>query len=178
MGQDVTRKGDWIPTFTGKRFWPLDPRAEEFDIVDIAHQLAMICRYGGAVKRFYSVAEHCVLLSYAVPYRFAYAALMHDMAEAYIWDFVRPIKKEFPAYKVIEAAIEEVGAGRFRVVYPWPDEVVAADRRIVTDERAQLMTDTTTPWADAGEPLGIVVNGWTPDMAKARFLQRFHELRK
>lgn len=23
------RKGDWITTFTGKRFWPLDPRPEE-----------------------------------------------------------------------------------------------------------------------------------------------------
>lgn len=178
MARNDDRKGDWIPTFTGKQFWPFDPRATDFDIVDVAHQLGMVCRYGGAVTRFYSVAEHCVLLSHAVPYRFAYPALMHDLAEAYIYDIVRPVKKSLPEYRTIEGRIEEVGAGHFRVVYPWPDEVIDADRRIVTDERQQLMTDTTTPWADAGEPLGIKVKGWTPEVAKVRFLQRFHELRK
>lgn len=39
-------RGDWMQTFTGRRFYPLSPRAED----------------GGHVDRFYSVAEHCVLM--------------------------------------------------------------------------------------------------------------------
>lgn len=60
------RKGDWIQTVTGRPFWPLDPRVEELDIRDIAHSLAMQCRFGGHCHRFYSVAEHsvwCALVS-------------------------------------------------------------------------------------------------------------------
>lgn len=120
------------------------------------------CRYGGHVKRFYSVAEHCFILSHAVPYRFAFAALMHDLAEAYIGDIVRPFKRSLPDYKTIEGRIEEVGAGKFRVVYPWPEEVMEADTRILTDERHQLMAHAPIPWGTDCEPLGIKVNGWTP----------------
>lgn len=178
MGRNDDRKGDWIQTFTGRQFWPLDPRPEDFDIVDIAHALGNICRYGGHVKSFYSVAEHCVLLSHVVPYRFAFAALMHDLAEAYIGDIVRPFKRELPTYKTIEATIEEVAAGKFRVVWPWPEEVMEADTRILTDERHQLMAHAPIPWGTDREPLGVKVKCWSPDVAKVRFLQRFHELKK
>ena len=41
---DNNRIGDWIQTYTGKCFYPLDPRPEEIDIMDIAHSLSMTCR--------------------------------------------------------------------------------------------------------------------------------------
>lgn len=32
---DTTRNGDsWVQTYTGKAFWPLDPRPEDVDIED------------------------------------------------------------------------------------------------------------------------------------------------
>lgn len=52
------RKGDWILTFTGRRFYPLDPRPEDVCLEDIAHALSLICRYNGHSRFFYSVAEH------------------------------------------------------------------------------------------------------------------------
>ena len=61
------RCGDWIQTFTGRQFWPLDPHVDEIYIEDIAHSLSMQCRFTGHSLRFYSVAEHSVLVSYAVP---------------------------------------------------------------------------------------------------------------
>lgn len=54
------RRGDWMQTFSGIQFYPLDPRVEDVRIEDIARALAMQCRYNGHVTRFYSVAEHSV----------------------------------------------------------------------------------------------------------------------
>ena len=99
------RKGDWMQTFTGRQYWPLDPRADEVDPVDIAHHLSMICRYCGASTRFYSVAEHTLgvlyvglreadrrLPAFARYSRLVIAALLlHDAAEAYCHDLLRPI---------------------------------------------------------------------------------------
>lgn len=54
------RVGDWMQTYTGLAFWPLDPRPEEINIDDISHALSMQCRYAGHCRTFYSVAEHSV----------------------------------------------------------------------------------------------------------------------
>lgn len=47
------RHGSFMQTATGRKFWPMDPRAEEVFIEDIAHSLSMQCRYAGHVLRFY-----------------------------------------------------------------------------------------------------------------------------
>lgn len=41
------RRGDWIQTYTGRQFWPMNPRQEDVCIEDIAHALSMLCRYNG-----------------------------------------------------------------------------------------------------------------------------------
>lgn len=91
------RTGEYIRTFTGRQFWPLDPRADEVEIKDIAHALSNMCRFNGHTKRFYSVAEHCVRVAdlFRVEGKFGYPgllALLHDAAEAYLVDLPRPVK--------------------------------------------------------------------------------------
>src|SRR5690606_29748913 len=98
-----TRKGDWMQTFTGRRFWPLDPRPDEICIEDIAHALSMQCRYAGHCLSFYSVAEHSVLLSQHVAEPFRRWALLHDASEAYLVDVPRPIKGDLSNYRAVEA---------------------------------------------------------------------------
>jgi hypothetical protein len=77
----------WIQTVSGRQFWPLAPKAEDVDIGDIAHALAMKCRYSGHTQKFYSVAEHSVHISLALlrdgwnPTT-ALWGLLHDAAEA------------------------------------------------------------------------------------------------
>src|SRR5689334_11513518 len=99
----AARVGDWMMTLSGKRFWPLDPRPEDVDFRDIGHALSMICRYGGHVRRFYSVAEHSALLARWFEARgdftFAKYALLHDGTEAYIGDMVRQLKQFMPEFK-------------------------------------------------------------------------------
>ena len=170
------RKGDWMQTFTGVAFWPMDPHPDEVNIADIAHSLAHQCRYGGHSKMFYSVAEHCVLLSHAVPAELAFSALMHDAAEAYLVDVPRPIKRFLGGYRDIEKALEAVIMPKFGLPYPIPELVMEMDTQILTDERQQLMATPPLPWGTDMKPLGVTCLGYVPHEAERRFLARFEEL--
>lgn len=59
------RIGKWMFTYTGAKFWPLDPRPEEMPIETIAYALSKQCRYAGHVTRFFSVAEHSIWITVA-----------------------------------------------------------------------------------------------------------------
>src|SRR5262245_8676820 len=105
-------KGPTIMLASGRLFDFLDPHGSNFDINDIAHGLAHICRYAGQCRRFYSVAEHSVLVSDTVE-QFAYEALLHDAAEAFIGDLTRPFKQLLPEYRRIEPSVEDAIIERF-----------------------------------------------------------------
>lgn len=99
--------GDYIITYTGKHFYPMDPNPDDLDIEDIAHALSYICRGNGQVRTFYSVAEHCIncaLEAEARGYsrRVALACLLHDASESYMSDVPRPFKKYLKDYKEME----------------------------------------------------------------------------
>lgn len=175
--EDSTRKGDWIQTFTGVAFYPLDPRPNEIHIRDIAHALSMQCRYGGHARYFYSVAEHCILLSQAVPPELALAALMHDAAEAYLVDVPRPIKSSLTGYREIEAVLEASIAMRFSLADPCPALVKEYDTRILNNERSALMSPAPREWLPCGDPLpGVRIIGLQQARAETMFLRRFEEL--
>jgi hypothetical protein len=93
------RCGDWFVTFTGKRFYPLDPRIEDIEIRDIAHSLSLQARWMGHSQTHYSVASHslaCACVAerdYPGVTDISAWCLMHDAAEAYVGDVIRPIKR-------------------------------------------------------------------------------------
>jgi hypothetical protein len=166
-----------MQTFTGRQFYPLDPRPDEIDPADIGHALSLLCRYGGHVDRFYSVAEHCVLMSEAVAPENALAALLHDATEAYVVDVPRPLKRQLAGYREIEAGVWSAICLRFHVAGDLPREVKDADDRILLTERNALMSRTTHAWAQEGlDPLGVVITGWSPLEAERRYLDRLAAL--
>lgn len=173
-------RGDWMQTYTGRAFFPLDPRPDDLDLRDIAHALGMVVRYAGHVTRFYSVAEHCVLMSEAVAPENAAWALLHDAPEAYIGDMVRPLKRQpsMAAYVEADDRIMATICYRFDLDYAMPAEVKLADTRILRDERAELLGPSPQPWSDAEqvESLGVHVQGWAPDVAAASYLARAFQL--
>lgn len=171
-------RGDWMQTFTGRRFYPLDPRPDEIDPEDIAHALSLLCRYGGHVDRFYSVAEHCVLMSQAVPPEHALAALLHDATEAYVVDVPRPLKRQLSDYRDIEEQVWFAIAFRYGLDFTLPQSVKDADNRILLTERAALLS-RAEPWhsLDDYTPLPVQIEGWAPVRAEARYLARLEELR-
>jgi hypothetical protein len=172
------RRGDWMQTYSGRQFWPVDPRADEIDIVDIAHALSMQCRFAGHCLKFYSVAEHSVHLSHVVPPEDALWALLHDASEAYLTDVVRPLKPFLSGYGEAEDAVMRAVCDRFRLPHEVPASVKIADGRILADEAAQNMAAPPVAWVARGAPLGIQLRYWRPDMAKVIFLERFVELTK
>lgn len=174
------RIGQWMQTISGKQFWPLDPRPEDFDIEDIAHALSNVCRFGGHTKFFYTVAEHCVHVSKVCDPEHALEGLLHDATEAYIGDMVRPLKRSLPEYKVIENRIAEALARRFGLTYPWPHSVKKADEGVLMAEQRALLAPPPEPWTfeDHAPPLpsDVRIGGWSPDKARAGFICRFIEL--
>jgi 5'-nucleotidase len=175
-----TDRGPCIQTYSGKDFYLLDPKPLDVDLETIAHALSLLCRYGGHVRHFYSVAEHCVLMSHVVPEEHALAALLHDAAEAYVVDVPTPLKRLLIGYASIEANVLRAIGGRYGVVLdPLPPAVKDVDLRIVLDERRALMGPPASPWAMDSrglEPLGVHVRGLKPRFAEGLYLDRFMEL--
>lgn len=186
----------WIQTFKGNQVWPFlpDHPKNRFTIQDIAHHLAFQVRWSGAVRRFYSVAEHCVLGSKIIDDRFALKFLMHDCEEAYMGDQSRPVKMQLwvgaplyvPQIRLKEAGdalrnaiLDDLDIGRI-------DGEAAEAVRIVDDEMlvreaVDLMTDG--PHRDFAmhpkkgfvpAPVGLCC--WSPEIAERKFLERWAEL--
>jgi uncharacterized protein len=174
------RRGDWIQTFTGVQFWPLDPRPGEIDIVDIAHSLSMQCRFAGHVHTFYSVAEHSVRASEIVPNPDMLWALLHDASEAYLVDLPRPLKQFSQLgryYREIEHWLMAVICARFNLRRYQPDSVKEADRIMLVTEKRDVMGMPPKPWEDRESiPLNGQIQPWTQAEAKLRFLERYSEL--
>lgn len=169
----MTSRGDWIQTAYGRQFWPMDPRPNEVFLDDIAHALSMLCRFGGHCLRFYSVAEHCVLMARASQPEFRRWALLHDASEAYLVDVPRPIKPFLLGYDAAEANIMRAVAVRFNLHLGLPDQVKAMDRAILMDERQQNMAPAPVPWSTDAAPLGVTLQFWSPEQARAEFLKVF-----
>ena len=177
------RVGDWQLTASGREFWPLDPRPEEIDIGDIAHQLARICRWGGATKGHYSVAEHCVMLAQYFGehdnFELARWALMHDAAEAYLGDIVRPLKPFFSDFRGYERRLEMMIWQKYGLQGDLPSPVRRADTAILGDERDQLFGEDSAHShrkRDGETGLSLRLPQWTADVATQQFLLYFHLL--
>jgi hypothetical protein len=128
------RKDDYVQTIGGTMFWPMDPRADEISIDDIAHALSQQCRYAGHTPGFYSVAQHLVVCcDQAVKLcpDLALTVLMHDASEAYLSDLPRPVKRMLSGYLDIERTVEQAIPDKYGLAYPYPAIVRLIDNRML-----------------------------------------------
>ncbi|WP_234192370.1 hypothetical protein [Pseudacidovorax sp. NFM-22] len=153
-----------IFTAGGNYFELLAPTQSVFDIADIAAVLSKLCHFGGHTRRFYSVAQHSVLMSYHVPPADAYAALMHDTAQAFVGDMPRPLKELLPEYRRVEKGVGAAVMERFQVPLPLPESVEHFDRVRLATEQRDLMPPHDDEWPQiAGiEPLSTVTRPGRP----------------
>lgn len=185
VATEATHGTNWIETYTGRQVWPL-AAAGDIDLEDIAHSLAMTCRFGGHTRLFYSVAQHCVLASELIAPEFALWGLMHDAAEAYLGDVTRPIKGSL--WGEIRMTMKPFGrfeddmllliAEKFHLPWPapWP-AIDQVDLLLLASERLALLNPGDA-WPSIAEFIGreIPIDAWEPEYAKAKFKARAIEL--
>lgn len=160
------------------------PTPEMIHIEDIARALSLQCRFGGHARRFYSVAEHALLVSRLVREAghgpdLQFAALHHDSAEAYLGDVTKPLKNLLGVkYPRLTVAVDNAIRERFGMDWPLLDDpaVKAADDEAMFIEASVLKVsrgigpqwghDRTAPPA---MPHGAVAC-WSPEWAEGMFL--------
>lgn len=196
----------WIQTFTGRQYWPLDPRPADVCVEDIAHHLGYICRFSGACTRFYSVAEHSTHVSCVVEGvledrgeknpALVLRAHLHDAAE-YVppHDVARPVKysdrctflRTIESYNEI-AIFEALGL-------PYCDNagdvlIKEADNAMLLAEQEAIMRPAPADWVPievaprflelARRRMALAVVGFggssSPDRAGEVWLERYRKL--
>ena len=160
-----------------------DPKPDAFDIEGIAGSLSRICRFGGWIRWFYSVAEHACLVQRLVieaghP-ELAGEALHHDTHEAFTCDLPTPLKNavdENGAYSALVEPIDQVIAAAFRLdaeKFHHP-AIVAADRLALRMEAAVLKDSQGITGAWEWRELPELPDDWAPglqpEQAQAAFL--------
>jgi len=70
----------------------INPEPAQVCLYDMAKGLGNICRFGGQINTFQSVARHTLLVWYLAPARLKKVALLHDASEAYLGFIVKPFK--------------------------------------------------------------------------------------
>jgi len=177
----------WIQSTSGRKLLPFALQADSVTVEDIAHHLSQICRFNGACRGVYSVAEHAVRMSYEVPREHALAALHHDDGEYVLGDIPRPMKsrmavwdpvgQEYHSVKLVEERTHRVICRALGISSEIPPCVHAADLRMVVTEARDLMTPSPEPWQIDAKPYGWhIFQPWSTDLAAQRFLWRHREL--
>lgn len=179
----MNTRNAWISTYTGKQFFLLHPTAKSIDIHDIAHSLAMQCRWTGHSVYHYSVAQHSYYCSFLVPRGYELEALLHDASEAYCGDLNRPLKHFTPAGKAYRAQ-EAIVMNAIRVKFHLPllesPFVKDADDQMLYAEKRQIVKGKHK-WGTtrgSGQSARVKIVRWNPWKAERMFLRRFKELKE
>ena len=98
----------WYQSYPcGQKIWVLEPEKTEIFIPDLVKGLVQTIRWNGFSLRSISVAEHSLHVADMLPNNIQLFGLLHDAAEAYIFDAVRPIKKGIKIFGVPFEVIED-----------------------------------------------------------------------
>jgi 5'-deoxynucleotidase YfbR-like HD superfamily hydrolase len=140
----------YIVTYTGKRFDLPVPQLDQIDILDIATHQSRIPRFVGATSRFFSVAQHSIVVAYlSVSVTDYYAppphlsgflmremlkeGMGHDAHEAYMGDTPSPVKGILTGqdgampWRGLEHTIDAVIRQKFHLAKSMPPNVKTAD---------------------------------------------------
>ena len=183
--QDGYRQNTYIHTISG----PFYLDYPTWDINAIGHSLGMLCRFNGHCKRFYSVAEHSVLvadLMGLLDLGDPMEGLLHDATESVMSDIPSPFKHRLPDWQTIDFKLEK----SLRKAYRLPDHKSPgckhADWIALFIEASQLLDgegkDFEDPLHIRDEAMKIQQeHGWyvdclPPERATIAFYKRYESL--
>ncbi len=175
--------GNKMITADGHYFDLANPRPQDVFICDIAIALGNICRFGGCLPdpHWYSVAEHsCHAADLAKELGYdkgvQRCCLLHDAAEAYIGDIVKPLKNMLPELRTIE---ERVEAAIWKALYvDWTVEAIDAvkwiDRMLLKAEKMALFPLDQMEWTGFEDVETVWLNFFGQnDVPRDEFLKRY-----
>jgi hypothetical protein len=173
--------GLFIELVNGKNFY-ID--RSPFDINVIASALSKLCRFNGHCVEFYSVAQHCVLVSQIMQdldLGNPVEGLLHDGTEAYLADIPSPWKVLLPQYKEIESKLD----ARLREQFKLPSKITEGCKRAdiiaLFVEADSLMVTKGADWpsqdgikevvASYLESFGGIKYNWSWEIAEHNYLK-------
>jgi uncharacterized protein len=144
-----------------------DLKTMDINIPDIAHHLSLQCRFIGACKHPYSVAQHSIYVALRVflltrDDNLARKALLHDGSEAYLGDVARPIKVTpmFELYRNVEEQIQRRVWLRFGLSPDGNELIEQVDNELLAIECETLFSPPLIPQTSSNVPPAHEVN-WT-----------------
>lgn len=171
----------WISTVSGNQHWFYEPKPDNVTIEDIARHTSKMCRFGGALPVFYSVAQHMVMCAMMAPDGHKLAALLHDSAEAYIGDIPTPLKMQLgeSIFQIEAVALKVIGAKFGVSLDPLHPAVVEVDQRMLITEAMQIKKEDLTTWGEKYQkiqPYPMMLFPMTCEQAEEHYLRMFHQL--
>lgn len=158
----------------GSMFAPLAPDPERMSPEAIACGLANACRFGGQTRRYYSVAQHSVLVAALAHKRNAVQrfALLHDAEEAFgLPDLPTPMKPFFPQFVEAQGRIGRMVLDRYgvdptlkRLVKPYDTLALSIEKRDLKEASDGYLQDLPSP------PDWVRIRPLTPRPAERLFL--------
>ncbi len=172
----------WMETYSGRAFDLRAPDTRAIVPMDIAHGLAMQCRFNGQCRRFYSVAEHCIHVANLLAAEGHHCTvqlygLLHDAEEAYMGDLTSPLKAALPEARAIGANIRTAVRVALGLPAILPEQAQAdirrADAVLLATEAKALMASGGLGWQLPEEASDrIALRFWGPAQAEQRYLER------
>lgn len=175
MTEDKLSQLTEIRTFTGQYINPVKAEKEQISIIDIAHALSRMPRFGGHTLRFYSVAQHslrCADIVRNKPYELE--VLLHDATEAYIMDMPKPVKNQMPEYRLIEKKLENTIINAFNLhSVSFYEEIKEVDIFALNEELEHLFNH---PFEAPEEICNTYFEEKNFNDVEKQFLERYFEL--
>ena len=162
-------------TWTGKIIDLDNLKPSDIDIVDISHALSNLCRWNGH-GRYFSVAEHSVIVTSLVPQELKIMAALHDGSEAYLGDVVSPVKAQSKGYMALEEKLQSMIYEYYCGRVPTPieeDYIHAADIASRAAEAKVLLKSRgiDIPSIKDHMPIDVEIKCLPPMEAKLEYLE-------
>jgi len=180
----------WMQTASGGKATPsrLDPG--QVRVEDIAHSLGNLCRWTGHCRYFFSVAQHCVLVSEALTERenrpdLALHGLIHDASESFTNDINSPLKcaPEMLGYRYVERRAEDAILSALGMDPLQPEDqavIKRVDLRMMATEAKTfgLMSPLHPDWTFDEPPYDdhAIPWFWYPYEARQKWIERYRLL--
>lgn len=171
--QDLFNYDGHFNTRSGIKFSLFEPKPEDIKISDIIHGLSYKGHFAGQTPKFFSIAQHSILVYKLLPEdwikrnpKVGLAALLHDASEAYINDMIKPIKIHLPLFVEIENKIQKAIFDKYELDVRFLKLIKPFDKKAQLIEFDMFYNNIGT------------INYMSPEMSVEKFTEAYLYLRK